>query len=146
MNKKIFCFLLFSFILISSSFSETDEDYENRLPEKYEEDEFHPILRDLRRAEVILIGSYPLAVLVSMISLDLYDYAASGFDSALAPFSGQGSARTVDDTKRILLTALCISAAVTITDFIIGKVKAKKANEKKHKNYSRPPTEESPSR
>lgn len=145
MSKKIFCFVLFCFILIFSTFSETDDDYEDLVPEEYGEDEFHPILRDIRRAEVILIGSFPFTVLFSSLGFELYDYASSGFDSASAPFSGAEGVRSGDETKKILLTALCISAAITITDFIIGKVKAKKANEKNHKNNSRQPTEKSPS-
>ena len=123
--KKIAVFVLFFFI--NSLVISVADDYVDLLPEEYTRDEFPQVLRTIRRAEIILVGSYPFSVLFAKIGMDAYDYASNGFDSRYAPslFGGAPDAdRSSNDIQKLLITALCISASVVIVDFIIGKVKA----------------------
>jgi len=126
--KKILIFLLISTVLLPAH--STDE-YTDLIPEEYEDSEFHPALRDIRRAEVILVGSYPFAILFTKLYFDFYDYASSGFSRSESPslFGGsENEARTSDETGKLLLSALFVSAAVAAADFFIGKIKAEKEN------------------
>ena len=132
LKKNLFLCLLLIFVFNLSS-----EEYENILPDEYEKNEFPLILRDLRRAEIIFIGSFPFSVLFTKIGIDLAAYAGSGFDRNYAPsiFGGSSSQPSgSSETKKILVTSLYVSGAITLTDFIISKYKAKKENEIK-RNY-----------
>jgi len=124
--RKIAVVILFCFI--NSLIFSADNNYDDLIPEEYNKDEFFQVLRDIRRAEIILVGSYPLSVFFSKLGLDFYDYAKSGFDSRNAP-SILGGARDAEksssDVEKVLITALCVSAGVVVLDFIIGKIKAK---------------------
>ena len=132
--KKISVVVLFCFInsLVFSANNPTNI-YEDLKPEEYNKEDFPQVLRDIRRAEIILVGSYPFSVFFSKLGLDIYDYAASGFDSKSAPslLGGAGEPdKSSSDVERVLITALCISAGVTILDFIIGKIKKSKGKKK----------------
>ena len=124
--KKIAVVVLFFFI--NSLIYSADDDYKDLIPEEYGKDEFIQPLKDLRRAEVILIGSYPFSVLFAKLGMDFYDYASSGFNSRKAPsmFGGAVDAEgSSSNVEKVLLTALYISISITVLDFIIGKVKSK---------------------
>ncbi|MCL2793283.1 MAG: hypothetical protein FWD87_09350 [Spirochaetaceae bacterium] len=123
--KKIAVVILF-FLINSMVFA--SGGFDHLLPEEYSPDEFPLVLRDIRRAQIILAGSYPFSVLFARIGLDLYDFTANGFDTRFAPAMFGGSA-TVDrssaDVNKVLLTALGISIGVATLDFFIGKAKAR---------------------
>ncbi len=139
--RKIALIVLFALANSLFAYSEETDDskdeYKELIPEEYKEDEFHPVLRDIRRAEVILAGSYPFAIFFTKLGIGMYDYASSGFDSDNAPsvFGGkEKAARTSEETGQLLLYALCVSAAITSADYIIGKIKEKKELENKRNN------------
>ncbi|MDX9799892.1 MAG: hypothetical protein RBT69_01000 [Spirochaetia bacterium] len=136
--KMIFPLLL---ILLTFSFPvspvSADESYSELVPEEYKDEEFSPFLRDLRRAEVIFIGSYPFAVVFTKIGSGIFDYASSGFARSKAPalFGGaEKGTSSSDETKRILISSLYVSLSITAADFIIGKIKKQVKNENK-RNY-----------
>jgi len=124
--RKIAVVVLFFFI--NSLIFSADNTYDDLIAEDYNKEDFPQVLRDIRRAEVILVGSYPLSVFFAKLGMDVYDYASSGFKSQNAPsiLGGPGdSEKSSGDVERVLITALCISAGVMVADFIIGKIKAK---------------------
>ncbi|MCL2705132.1 MAG: hypothetical protein FWE72_02865 [Spirochaetaceae bacterium] len=124
--RKIAVVVLFCFI--NSLIFSADNTYDDLIAEEYDTTAFPQILKDIRRAEIILVGSYPLTVFFSKLGLDFYDYAASGFDNKNAPSmlggAGEGD-KSTKDVERVLITALCVSAGVAVLDFVIGKIKAK---------------------
>ncbi len=128
MKKNIIIvFLLFSF---TSSIFCSDDEYADLVPEQYSEDEFSDGWKKLRRAEIIFAGSYPFSLLFTKLGYDFADYAGSGFSRSKAPaiFGGaKQEAPTNDETKQILVTALFVSAAFALTDYLIGEAKEKKA-------------------
>ena len=129
--RKIAVIVLFFFI--NSLIYSADTTYDDLIPEEYEKEAFPQALRDLRRAEVILVGSFPLSVLFSKIGLEVYDYAASGFNSQNTPsiLSGGGdSEKSSNSVEKVLITALCVSASITVLDFIKGKIKKSKGKNK----------------
>ncbi len=76
------------------------------------------------------------------LGYDFADYASSGFQVSKAPaiFGGESKGSpSNDETKKILITALYVSAAFTLTDYIIGEIKRKESRgQSKNKKSSYP--------
>jgi len=130
--------LLCPFNAFGQSDSEAADDTESQEPEPYSDEEFPPWLRKIRRGEVILIGSIPITMLVSNLSVQLYWYAAKDFEEAYSPsiFGGNSQSAYTDDEKKMILrntfiTAISLSAAIALSDFIIGEILEKRDEGKK---------------
>jgi hypothetical protein len=93
----------------------------------YKPDEFPQWTLDLRRAEIVTIGSFPLSFMFTALVYDLSLYAASGFDYT----ETFGSNRSQDDIRNLLLISGGVSLAVGLSDFIIQKVKHSKIKKEK---------------
>lgn len=94
-------------------------------PEPYDESEFPPWTRKIRRGEIILIGSFPFTMFFTNLGAQIYKYATSEPDSEFTPsiFGGVQQSDFTDDEKiAVLVTAVSISAAIALTDFIIGEI------------------------
>jgi hypothetical protein len=96
--------LLFSCTTIKS------EEIEGSEPVPYEEDEFPPALKKLRRAEILLVGSLPL----------FYMFTSMGYDILI---TDQPDSQT-QLTQKITLS-LSLSGLLTLTDFILGERETK---------------------
>ena len=141
-KRYIVSFLLIFVIFPHAVFSQSDAGeseaaVESREPEPYSEDEFPPWLRKIRRGEVTLIGSLPFTMFVSNLGVQFAMFAAKDFDSAYSPsVSGVKQLPYTEDEKDMILrntfiTAVSISAAIALADFIIGEIIEKKAAGKK---------------
>ncbi len=99
-------------------------------PVPYSPDEFPAWSRDLRRFEIISIGAFPVALLVSSASFQLVRYAQSGFSQAYVPaVLGSGATPLSAQEKiRVLVAGVGLSLAVGLTDYILGRMKAENAN------------------
>ena len=126
--KKIFTLVFFIFVFASvlPCYSQSSE------PAPYEENEFHPILKDIRRAEIITFGSLPFVSITSALVYSFIRYCAHGFSSSYIPnpFSRTNSFTTKEHVG-ILLTSLGISFGIGITDLIVASVKRSRANKRK---------------
>ena len=94
-------------------------------PKPYEEEEFPQWLRDLRRAEVIMIGAIPFTFFFSIEIFDSYRYVSTNFNSLYAPwpFKGQAVAGYEKRDKHIIIiTAVSLSACIAIADYIIIRI------------------------
>lgn len=99
---------------------------ESEIAVPYKPDEFPQWAVDLRRTEIITIGSFPLSFMFTAI---IYDVAKFASDSSI-PF---GSSRSQDDIKNMLLISGGVSLAVGLTDFIIQQVKRSKIEKEQQK-------------
>ncbi|MEW5814278.1 MAG: hypothetical protein AB1798_02640 [Spirochaetota bacterium] len=125
-SKCIWIFLLLIFSC-SPLFSQGTEGIQT--PEEYSPDEFPTWLKDLRRAEIILIGSVPVTLLFSSVFYQLFRYAKNGFTQEYAPslFAGPVAVPLSEPEKRgVLIAGISISGFIALMDFIIGKVNASK--------------------
>jgi len=98
-------------------------------PEEYAEDEFSPVLRDLRRAEIVMLGSFPLTLFVSLELYDLYRYAESGGDYQYAPWPFRppdAAGYTNRENVGVFLSALSASLLIAVADYVIGRVRGKR--------------------
>lgn len=94
-------------------------------------------VKDLRRAEIVTLGSLPFTTLGTTLAYSLYRYGANDFKPAYIPnpfpLSSTEAKLSTDEQIGIIATAAGISLAVGITDFIVMQVKQsrkKKALEK----------------
>lgn len=119
MRKVIFFTILIS--LLNASFPVFSET-----AEPYEKDEFPGILHDIRRAEIITLGSMPFITFSATLGYSFGKYASHNFDSSyfVNPFSSTDeNSFSTDEQIGILLTSLGISAGIGLTDFIVHAIK-----------------------
>ena len=99
---------------------EEDTDAEHT-PLPYKKDEFPEWQRDLRRAEIIALGSLPFVTLLSSLSYDVYRYYDHNQDERYKPWPFRDSAiavpKTEDEQKRVLLIAVGVAVGVAVVDF-----------------------------
>ena len=122
MNKKSFIFkiVLISLILNISCpvFAQSSI--------KEEEDETPLFIKDLRRFEIITLGSLPFVLLDSTLVYSGIKYAQNDFDSAYIPSLNQSNFSKKEQTG-VLLTSLGICLGIGLTDLIVNIVKRNKA-------------------
>ncbi len=80
-------------------------------PVPYSKDEFPGWLRDLRRAEVITIGAFPITLLFSSLGYQVY-----------RSITGVKTQITQPEQIGVLLTGVGLAATVALADFILGKI------------------------
>jgi len=129
--KTILIFLL----LLLSSFSLYSEE-EDHTPKEYDKNEFPQGLKDLRRFEIISLGSLPFVTLNTTLAYSTIRYAQHNFDSAYQPDIFTKSNLSQDEQKQIIVTSLCISVGIGLTDYIFQLIKRNsKKNKLRQKTY-----------
>lgn len=125
--------LLFSLIL-NSTIPVFSED---TTPLEYDSSSMPQGLKDLRRFEIITLGSLPFVTLDAGIVYSGIRWANNGFDSAYSPNPFATSTYSTDEQIGILLTSIGISISIGLTDYIINLVKrSNKKNREKLLNQS----------
>lgn len=91
-------------------------------------------LKDVRRGEIITLGSWPFTTLLVSLSYSMGMFAAHNWNSSYFrnPFSSSGDGYSYSEIKGILLTSAGISVGIGITDLIVNIVKREKAKKKKN--------------
>jgi len=93
-------------------------------PEEYREDEFSPLLKELRRGEIIMFGSLPLSIFLAIETYEIYRYIQHDKDADYAPWPFRrhgGVPFSTPESKGIFLSALGFSFLIAAADFIIGR-------------------------
>ena len=123
-------------LLIISLFSQNlfaDTSSTSTTPKAYDDDEFPQALLDLRRFEIITLGSMPFVMLDTTLAYSAYKYATG--KSTSFNFLNSSS-YDKDETKKIILTSLGISASIGLTDFIVRLVKRSRAKKASRNLYN----------
>lgn len=125
--KKIIAVFLLA-IFSSKIFSEEIK------AEPYRSDEFPQFMKDLRRAEIITLGSLPFVTITatlvySTIRWGMNDFKSGAFPNPFVKASKGGF--TQKEQIGILCTSIGISFAIGITDLIVMVVKRKNAEKRK---------------
>ena len=96
---------------------------EQPVPEPYDAAEFAPVLRHLRRGEIVAVGAFPFALLLSTIVYDYARWAGDGFAEATAPFGRALDQDPFDDDEKvgIVLAAAGVAVVVAVADYLIGQ-------------------------
>ena len=100
--------------------------------EPYTKEEFPGWLQDMRRAEIVSLGSLPFVTLGVTLGYSLYRYFSHDMnpDYFPNPFAKSSSAAhlSTDEQLGILFTSLGVAAVVGITDFTISSIQRHKRN------------------
>ena len=105
---------------------------EEQIPEDYLPGEFPQVLQDLRRGEIILAGSFPFSLFVTLEAYDFYRYAANDWAQEYAPWpfrSPNSPEYEARDRAIILISAVSLSAAIALADYIVGKIVERRAQD-----------------
>lgn len=92
-------------------------------PEPYAPDEFGLALQALRRGEIITVGVFPLALLVTRVAYQYGRWAFDEFDPQSAPYAQPlGSDPFPDEADRIAVVvgAVGVSVVFAFVDYLIG--------------------------
>jgi hypothetical protein len=127
--RRISCLLLAALLLFFSIvpqiMAENDIKDEVIDYEPYRRDEFPDWAHNLRRFEIILIGSLPFTFFFSNIGFDTYAYASRGYDERYLPlFFGVSPEKEEfrDDTKFSRFAfSISFSAGIALLDYFLGK-------------------------
>lgn len=94
---------------------QSSQNSDKTTPLPYQREEFPEWLHDLRRFEIILVGSFPISFLGTTLIYDtVRDY---GFNNAPTT-----AAESQEDITNKILISIGVSGAIAITDFIIHKI------------------------
>lgn len=98
-------------------------------PEPYTKDEFSPWLHQLRRSEIVTLGSLPFTTLTTSLGYSIYRYVANDYNPEFTPnpFSPAQASLTVEEQKQIFYISLSASLLVGLIDFTITMIKNKKS-------------------
>ena len=122
-KRRITVFLCVFLCFSSLSLSYGQEEPQD--PEPYQENEFPAWAWDIRRWEIVFLGTFPFTMFYSTLTFQVNRYIQSGFEEELvpAPFGGLRSIPLEAKEKRgIIISALSMSAAIAFTDLIITKI------------------------
>ncbi len=120
MKRKILFAALSIFLFLSFQNIFAQSNSGNQSPEPYKEDEFSQGLKDLRRFEIITLGAMPFITLDSAIVYNGYKYA-TGKAQKFNPLATADYSQK--EMEKIIITSLCISAGIGLSDFVINLVK-----------------------
>ncbi len=99
-------------------------------PVPYGQDEFPRWARELRRAEIIFVGSVPFSMFFTFEMYDTYRYVAAGLDPYYAPWPFRpGSAQQYSQPEKtwLVVSSLSLSLLVAGADWLIGRVNERDA-------------------
>jgi hypothetical protein len=102
---------------------------QEHVPVPYTPGEFAPWMKDLWRAEVITVGSFPFALFFTLEVYDSWRYATNGFNPSYAPWPiGAGATYTPQETAWIAVSAVSVSVLVAGLDYLLGKLNESSAH------------------
>jgi len=121
MNRQTILLLLACVLLAAVPNGVFAQDH---TPQPYSPDEFQGWMKDLWRAEVVLVGSFPITLFLTLETYDLFRYFNTGFDAAYAPWpfnTGSTLNLSAQEQTLIIVTALSFSLTVAVLDFMLGR-------------------------
>lgn len=106
----------FAFLIPSPAFSQISS---NEAHEPYADDEFPQWLRDLRRAEVIFIGSFPITLLVTTLAYDGFRAIRDTILGVSMVERNEFGSFTNEERPWLVVSGLSLSGIITIIDAIL---------------------------
>lgn len=123
--KRLFisAVIVFLFLRPSASFCAAQaESEEKNEPEPYEEAEFPQWAKDVRRLEIVSLGSVPFAALTVTLGYGAYLYYSGSSDSFPNPFD-KNSAFSEGDQMKLFCISLGAGAAIGLADLAVNLIK-----------------------
>ncbi len=121
MSRRVLLLLVACVLLAGAPGGAFAQDH---TPQPYSPDEFQGWMKDLWRAEVILVGSFPITLFLTLESHDMYRYFNTGFNATYAPWpfnTGSTINLTAQEQTWIIVSAVGLSLTVAVVDFMLGR-------------------------
>ena len=91
-------------------------------PEPYDPEEFPKWLRDLRRGEIIAIGSFPITFVFANLTYGLIRFGLNGWDNSYSPIGNPDRVPyTNTETLGVITAAVGLAVTVALIDFARGR-------------------------
>jgi hypothetical protein len=122
--------LLAVLLLAVPGFAQSEEE---NGPAEYQEEEFSPFLRNLRRAEIVMLGSFPITLFLTLEVFDIYRYIDNlGEPDAYryTPWplrSPEAAPYSAGQITGILVSAVSASVLIALADYLVGRSKEKRS-------------------
>ena len=135
--KKRFASTVLIFSLLFNWITPVFAQDNSHTPKPYEKDELPQSVKDLRRFEIITLGSLPFVTLDTSLAYSTFRYAQNDFDEAYKPDIFSKTSYTQEEQTGIILTSVGISLGIGLTDLVIQIIKrsSKKRREKRQITY-----------
>ena len=100
--------------------------------DEYREGKAQPSwLKNLRRSEIVTLGSLPFTTLSVSLGYSLFKGFGNGFSNGIPnPLAKDKNGFSTDEQLGIFFTSLGISLLIGVTDYIVSSVKDKKTEKK----------------
>ncbi|HOC29909.1 MAG TPA: hypothetical protein PKH40_09520 [Treponemataceae bacterium] len=125
-RKKILALLLLA-SFACTMFPQTGSDPGTLTPAPYGPAEFAPWQLDLRRSEIIALGSLPFVTFMASIGYDMYRYFDHDFDNGYLPWPFKKKDIAIPLSEREQINILCMSAGISVSfaaiDFAINTIR-----------------------
>ncbi|MGA2480214.1 MAG: hypothetical protein ABSG63_15785 [Spirochaetia bacterium] len=98
---------------------------QDHVPVPYTPGEFAPWMRDVWRAEVIAVGSFPFTLFLTLEVYDSWRYSTNGFNPSYAPWpigSGAGTTYSPQETAWLAVSAVSVSVLIAGLDYLLGRL------------------------
>lgn len=137
MKKRTIAYILLLSLLMNFSFNVFADDKSNTNNDN--SDEIPQSLQDFRRFEVITLGAMPFVTLDVTLGYSMEQYveelAKGNKPSFPNPFkTSSNGGYTDDEIKGIIITSLCVSLGIGITDLIVRVIKRNRVQASKNKS------------
>ncbi len=126
---RVLLLVLLVFAVVSPGFTQSSDTADVPGAEEYEPEEFSPFVRDLRRAEIVAIGSIPLTLLATRLLYGVGRFTVQSIRSSsvateylpelFAPPGYVPLTRT--DNAWILAGTATLSLSIALADYLLGR-------------------------
>ncbi|MDA3850083.1 MAG: hypothetical protein PF447_02305 [Spirochaetaceae bacterium] len=120
MKRIILIILAFMFLFSCTTLDSTQPVVP--VPEPYEDEDFSQWALDLRRGEIILIGSIPLVYMLTNLAYDNIMGAMEDSTGSNVSYSDNYH------TQQKMMITLSLSGLITLSDYILGKIENNNEN------------------
>lgn len=130
--KRLLASILIFLLVLPGAFAQTSEDEDQPdgdAPLPYSPEEFPTWARDLRRGEIVALGAFPIALILTNVSYRLGRFTVESiqrgeFATEYAPAfvsPEQRAPQTDEEQLTLLLTSGVLSVAVALADYLLGR-------------------------
>lgn len=87
------------------------------------------VWQDIRRSEIVMLGSVPFVTIFTTLGFSINNFIAHDLDAVYAPnpLAKNTAGFSEEEQINILVTSLCISAGVGVADLVVRLVKRNSA-------------------
>lgn len=129
MNKTITAFILLLALcgVVVSQPAQNEDTQEEESHRPYTQEEFPGWLRQLRRAEIVFFGSFPITMVFTTLSYEGFRLVRSVVEqnAVAGTMATEFGSFSEDEKIGLLLSGAILAVAVSVVDFILERAESK---------------------